>query len=73
MEGREGEWYEQRDLISQYERRPNLENVCLAQFVRMHRGLQVQKDDGGEEGEVDSAVAINTSRKYKHYYKEMLC
>ena len=73
VEGREGEWYEQRYIISQYERRPNLENVCLAQFVRMYRGLQVQKDDGGEEGEVDSAVAINTSRKYEHYYKEMLC
>ena len=73
VEGREGEWYEQRDLISQYERRPKLEKLCLAQFVRMYRGLQVQKNEGGDEGEVDTALAKNTQLKYEHYYKEMLC
>ena len=73
VEGREGEWYEQRDLISQYERRPKLENICLAQFVRMYRGLQVQKYEGADEGEVDASVAKNTAMKYEHYYKEMLC
>ena len=73
VEGREGEWYEQRDLISQYERRPMLDHLCLAQFVQMYRGLQVQKNDGTNDGEVDPTVAQNTCKKYEHYYKEMLC
>ena len=39
----------------------------------MYRGLQVQNNEGGDEGEVDTALAKNTRLKYEHYYKEMLC
>ena len=53
IEGREGEWYEQRDFICQYERRPKLDEMSLAQFARMYRSEAMKKPETGPEGEID--------------------
>ena len=60
IEGRDGEWYEQRDLISQYERRPKLDMTCLVQFHRLYRSEALKRMEGGEESEVDN----NTAKKH---------
>ena len=73
VEGREGEWYEQRDLISQYERRPKLDMTCLVQFHRLYRSEQLQKIEGGVESEVDKSTVKNTSVKYQDFYSEVGC
>ena len=73
IEGRDGEWYEQRDLISQYERRPKLDMTCLVQFHRLYRSEALKRMEGGEESEVDKNRAKNTNDKYRVYYSEVGC
>ena len=73
IEGRDGEWYEQRDLISQYERRPKLDMTSLVQFHRLYRSEALKRMEGGEESEVDKNRAKNTNDKYRVYYSEVGC
>lgn len=50
LEGVDGKWYEQPDMLSKYKRRPeSLENMCYTQFGKMFRSGGKPKAEGEEE------------------------
>ena len=72
LEGVEGLWYEQPDMLSKYKRRPNsLEQICSTHFAKMARSggkVKFVRDVNGigpdeEEFESDSD---NESEKYEN-------
>ena len=58
LEGVEGLWYEQPDMLSKYKRRPNsLEQICSTHFAKMARSggkLLSVNVTGPDEEEYDS-------------------
>ena len=36
IENREGDFIERYDIVSRYQRREGLEDICAAQFTKMH-------------------------------------
>ena len=57
IEGREGLWYEQRDLWSKYQRRPAmLEELCFAQFCKMYES---DSSSSNKENPADDSSAAD--------------